>query len=141
LFEIFKNYICLSFDEIEFNFVTYVFYNEINNKLLNEYISYFINFIVMLRIYVNLEEFDFLKKNWSLLKGIIKIDWLILNLTNNFKLRWFFYWSTHENLAHLDYMKNNKVFTLTNDDKIFVFIIKCSGQPITSTKIIERTYL
>jgi hypothetical protein len=63
LFEIFKNYICLSFDEIEFNFVTYVFYNEINNELLNEYVSYFINFIVMLRIYVNLEEFDFFKEN------------------------------------------------------------------------------
>jgi hypothetical protein len=52
-----------------------------------------------------------------------------------------FYWSTHGNLAHLDCMKNNKVFTLTNDGKIFVFIIKCSGRPITSTKIIERTYL
>jgi hypothetical protein len=97
LFEIFKNYICLSFDEIEFNFVTYVFYNEINNELLNEYVSYFINFIVMLRIYVNLEEFDFFKKNWSLLKGIIKIDWLILNLTNNFKLRWFFIGAHMEN--------------------------------------------
>jgi hypothetical protein len=30
LFEILKNYICLSFDENEFDFVTYVFYNKIN---------------------------------------------------------------------------------------------------------------
>jgi hypothetical protein len=52
-----------------------------------------------------------------------------------------FYWSTHGKLAYPDCMKNNKVFTLTNSGKIFVFIIKCSSRPITRTKIIERTYL
>jgi hypothetical protein len=43
LFENLKNYICLSFDEIEFDFVTYVFYNKINNELFNEYILYFVD--------------------------------------------------------------------------------------------------
>ena len=50
LFEILKNYICLLFDETEFDFVTYVFYNEINNELFNEYVPYFIDFIVKLKI-------------------------------------------------------------------------------------------
>jgi hypothetical protein len=31
MFEILKNYIRLSFDEIKFDFVTWMFYNEINN--------------------------------------------------------------------------------------------------------------
>jgi hypothetical protein len=34
LFEVLKSYICLSFDEIEFDFVTWVFYNGISNDLL-----------------------------------------------------------------------------------------------------------
>ena len=62
LFEILKNYICLSFDKIEFDFVTYMFYNEINNDLFNGYISYFVNFIVKLKILVNLKKFEFLEK-------------------------------------------------------------------------------
>jgi hypothetical protein len=72
LFEILKNYICLSFDKIEFDFVTYVFYNEINNRLFNGYISYFINFIVKLRILVNLKEFDFLNKDDNKIRVILK---------------------------------------------------------------------
>jgi hypothetical protein len=72
LFEILKNYICLSFDKIEFDFVTYVFYNEINNGLFNGYISYCINFIVKLKILVNLKEFDFFYKDDSKLRVILK---------------------------------------------------------------------
>jgi len=37
-----------------------VFYNEINNDLFNEYVLYFINFIIKLKISVNLKEFEFL---------------------------------------------------------------------------------
>ena len=62
-FEILKNYICLSFDEIEFDFVTQVFYNEINNDLFNGYISNFVNFIIKLKFSVNLEEFYFFVEN------------------------------------------------------------------------------
>jgi len=60
LFKILRNYICLSFDEIEFDFVTYVIYNEINNGLFNGYVSYFVNFIIKLKISVNLKKFEFL---------------------------------------------------------------------------------
>jgi hypothetical protein len=52
----------LSFDEIGFDFVTYVFYNEINNDLFNGCVSHLINLIIKLKILVNLEEFDFLEK-------------------------------------------------------------------------------
>ena len=62
LYEILKNFICLSFDEIKFDFVIQVFYNEVNNVLFNGYVSYFVNFIVKLKIYVFLEEFEFLQK-------------------------------------------------------------------------------
>ena len=62
LYEILKKFICLSFDEIKFDFVIQVFYNEVNNVLFNGYVSYFINFIVKLKIYVFLEEFEFLQK-------------------------------------------------------------------------------
>ena len=61
LFQI--NKICLSSDEIEFDFVTQVFYNEINNDLFNGYISNFVNLIVKLKISVNLEEFYFFVEN------------------------------------------------------------------------------
>ena len=59
---ILKNYICLSFDEIEFDFVTLVFNNETNTWLFNGYVSYFVNFIVKLKFSINLEEFGFCKK-------------------------------------------------------------------------------
>ena len=62
LFEILKNYICLLFDETNFDFVTQMFCNEVNNGLFNGYVSYFVNFIVKLKIQINLEIFDFLKK-------------------------------------------------------------------------------
>jgi hypothetical protein len=39
-----------------------VFYNEINSDLCNGYVSHFINFIVKLKISVNLKEFEFLEK-------------------------------------------------------------------------------
>jgi hypothetical protein len=52
----------LSFNEIKFDFVTWVFYNEIDNDLFNRYISYLINFIIKLKILINWEEFDFLEK-------------------------------------------------------------------------------
>jgi hypothetical protein len=39
-----------------------MFYNEINNDLFNRYVSHFVNFIVKLKISVNLEEFEFLQK-------------------------------------------------------------------------------
>jgi len=41
------------FDEIDFQFVTWKFYNEINNDLFNESVLYFVNFIVELKILVN----------------------------------------------------------------------------------------
>jgi hypothetical protein len=62
----------LSFHEIEFDFVTKMFYNEINNGLFNRYISYFVNFIVILKVLVNLEEFNFLKKIDNDLKILLK---------------------------------------------------------------------
>ena len=62
MFDILKNYIFLSFNEIKFDFVTWVFYNEIDNDLFNRYISYLINFIIKLKISINWEEFDFLEK-------------------------------------------------------------------------------
>jgi hypothetical protein len=37
-----------------------VFYNEINNDLFNMYVSHVINFIIKLKILINLEEYDFL---------------------------------------------------------------------------------
>ena len=37
-----------------------MFCNEINNALFNEYVLYFVNFIVELKILVNVEEFRFL---------------------------------------------------------------------------------
>jgi hypothetical protein len=40
--------------------MTWVFCNEINNDLSNGYVSYFVNFIVKLKISVNMEEFDFM---------------------------------------------------------------------------------
>jgi hypothetical protein len=43
----------LSFNEIKFDFVTWVFYNEIDNDLFNRYISYLINFIIKLKILIN----------------------------------------------------------------------------------------
>jgi hypothetical protein len=72
LFEILKIYICLSFHESEFDFVTKMFYNEINNGLFNRYISHFVNFIVILKVSVNLEEFNFLKKIDNDLKVLLK---------------------------------------------------------------------
>jgi len=49
-----------------------MFYNEINNGLFNRYISYFVNFIVILKVLVNLEEFNFLKKIDNDLKILLK---------------------------------------------------------------------
>ena len=40
--------------------MTYVFCNGIINDLFNEYVSYFVNFIVKLKILVNVKEFEFL---------------------------------------------------------------------------------
>ena len=37
-------------------------YNERNNELFNEHISYFVNFTVKLKTLVNLEKFEFLEK-------------------------------------------------------------------------------
>jgi hypothetical protein len=46
-------------------------------------------------------------------------------------------WSTHEKLAYPYHMENNKALMLTNNDKVFFFIvIGTSCQRITST---ERT--
>jgi hypothetical protein len=39
-----------------------VFYNKINSDLCNGYVLHFINFIVKLKISVNLEEFEFLEE-------------------------------------------------------------------------------
>jgi hypothetical protein len=72
LFEILKNYIYLSFDEIEFDFVTYVIYNKINNGLFNGYVSYFVNFIIKLKISVNLKEFEFLGEITNDLRVLLK---------------------------------------------------------------------
>jgi len=36
-----------------------MFYNEINNVLFNKHVLHFINFIVKLKILVNLEEFEY----------------------------------------------------------------------------------
>jgi len=54
-------------------------YNEINNGLSNGYVSYFINFIIKLKISVNLKEFEFL--------GEINNDLrVLLNRLNKFEL-------------------------------------------------------
>ena len=42
--------------------MTWMFCNEINNGLFNRFISYIINFIVKLKILVNMKEFEFLIK-------------------------------------------------------------------------------
>jgi hypothetical protein len=56
-----------------------VIYNEINNGLSNGYVSYFINFIIKLKISVNLKEFEFL--------GEINNDLrVLLNRLNKFEL-------------------------------------------------------
>jgi hypothetical protein len=53
-------------------------YNEINNGLSNGYVLYFINFIIKLKILVNLKEFEFL--------GEINHDLrVLLNRLNKFK--------------------------------------------------------
>jgi len=62
----------LSFHAIEFDFVIKMFYNEINNSLFNRYILHFVNFIVILKVWVNLEEFNFLKKIDNDLKVLLK---------------------------------------------------------------------
>jgi hypothetical protein len=49
-----------------------VFYNEINNGLFTGHISYFVNFIVKLKILINLEEFEFLKKIDNDLRILLK---------------------------------------------------------------------
>jgi hypothetical protein len=49
-----------------------VFYNEINNDLFTRHILYFINFIVKLKILINLEEFKFLKKIDNDLRILLK---------------------------------------------------------------------
>jgi hypothetical protein len=48
------NWFYLSFDKIEFNFVTYVYYNWRNDVLFNGYLLYFVNFIIKLEIWKNL---------------------------------------------------------------------------------------
>jgi hypothetical protein len=56
-----------------------MFYNEINNGLSNGYVLYFINFIIKLKILVNLKEFEFL--------GEINNDLrVLLNRLNKFEL-------------------------------------------------------
>jgi len=45
---------------MDFDFVIWMFCNEINNDLFNGYVSYFVNFIVKLKFSVNVEEFNFL---------------------------------------------------------------------------------
>jgi hypothetical protein len=45
---------------MDFDFVIWMFCNEINNDLFNCYVSYFVNFIVKLKFSVNVEEFKFL---------------------------------------------------------------------------------
>jgi len=55
-----------------------VFFNEINSDLFNVYVSHFINFSVKLKISVNLEEFEFLKKINNDLKELLKVDWISL---------------------------------------------------------------
>jgi len=58
-------------------------YNEINNGLSNGYVLYFINFIIKLKILVNLKEFEFL--------GEINNDLrVLLNRLNKFELnQWY----------------------------------------------------
>jgi hypothetical protein len=51
-----------------------VFFNEINSDLFNVYVSHFINFSVKLKISVNLEEFEFLKKINNDLRELLKVD-------------------------------------------------------------------
>jgi len=55
-----------------------VFFNEINSDLFNVYVSHFINFSVKLKISVNLEEFEFLKKINNDLRELLKVDWISL---------------------------------------------------------------
>ena len=62
----------MSFVKIEFDFITLVFYNKINNSLFNGYISHLINLIFKLKISVNLEEFKFLEKIDNDLKVLLK---------------------------------------------------------------------
>jgi len=49
-----------------------MFCNEINYNLFNRYVSYFINFIVKLRISVNVEKFKFLYKTNNDLRVLLK---------------------------------------------------------------------
>jgi hypothetical protein len=53
-------------------FYNFSVYNEINNGLFNGYVSHLINFIFKLKISVNLEEFEFLKKIDNDLKVLLK---------------------------------------------------------------------
>ena len=57
---------------MDFDFVTWMFCNDINNDLFNGYVSYFINFIVKLKFLVNVEEFKFLQKINNDLRVILK---------------------------------------------------------------------
>jgi hypothetical protein len=52
-----------------------VFFNEINSDLFNVYVSHFSDlFNVKLKISVNLEEFEFLKKIDNDLRVLLKVD-------------------------------------------------------------------
>ena len=48
-------------DEICVEFLIQVFYDEINNDLFNEFILYFINFIIELKFSVNMQKFKFIQ--------------------------------------------------------------------------------
>jgi len=49
-----------------------VFYSEINNDLCNGYVAHFVNFIVKLKISVNLKEFEVLDKFNNNLNVLLK---------------------------------------------------------------------
>ena len=47
LFKILKNCICFSFDEIKFNCVTWVFYNEVNNEFYLMRMFYILSILLL----------------------------------------------------------------------------------------------
>ena len=49
-----------------------MFYNELNNGFFNGYVLFFVNFIIKLKISVNLEEFYFLEKIDNDLRILLK---------------------------------------------------------------------
>jgi hypothetical protein len=67
----FKNYV---FNLMKLSSILWLrcFFNKINNDLFNIYVLYFINFIVKLKILVNMEKLKFLYKIDNDLRVLIK---------------------------------------------------------------------